>query len=232
MKRMLVTAIAMGLCVSAWAQQNRAAGSQPNTLTSQEKQEGWILLFDGKTLDQWNVTPNLAKVWKVVDGTIKTDAKVGSGTMYTKNEFTNFVLKAEFRADPAINSGIILRNPPPQPPPPPGQKPTPDPGGPGYELQIRDKNPGNYSGGDYLTGSIVNVVKAPADVKILPGQWNTIEATVDGDHFVVIYNGRKVADGHDSKRASGAIGLQLAHPEDATDANIEFRNLKLRPLNK
>ena len=78
----------------------------------------------------------------------------------------------------------------------------------------------------------MNVAKAPADVKILPGQWNTLEATVDGDHFVVIYNGKKVADGHDSKRASGAIGLQLAHPEDATEANIEFRNLKLRPLNK
>ena len=232
MKRMLVTAIAMCLCVSAWAQQNQRAGSQPNTLTSQEKQEGWILLFDGKTLDQWNVTPSLAKVWKVADGTIKTDAKGGSGTMLTKDEFSNFVLKAEFRAHPDINSGIILRSPRPQPAPAPGQKPTPAPGGPGYELQIRDKNPGNYSGGDFLTGSIVNVAKAPADVKILPGQWNTIEATVDGDHFVVIYNGKKVADGHDSKRASGAIGLQLAHPEDATEANIEFRNLKLRPLNK
>ena len=230
MKRLLLSAIAVGLCVSAFAQERRNAAAQANTLTPQEKQEGWTLLFDGKTLEGWNVTPNLAKVWKVENGAIKTDAKAGSGTMYTNKEYTNFALRAEFRADPQINSGIILRQPLPQPPPPAGQKPTPPPGGAGYELQIRDKNPGNYSGGDYLTGSIVNVAKAPADVKILPGQWNTIEATVDGDHFVVVYNGKKVADGRDARRSSGTIGLQLAHPEDATDANIEFRNLKIKPL--
>ena len=40
-------------------------------------------------------------------------------------------------------------------------------------------------------------------MKIIPNQWNTIEATVDGDHFVVVFNGKKVADGHDAKRASG-----------------------------
>ncbi len=232
MKRLFLIALAVCASASVLAQSTHNSASQPNTLTAQEKKEGWVLLFDGKTLDGWNVTPNLAKVWKVVDGAIKTDAKAGSGTMYTKTEYTNFVVRAEFRADSAINSGIILRQPPAQPAPPPGQKPTPPPGGPGYELQIRDKNPGNYSGGDFLTGSIVGVVKAPADVKILPGQWNTVEATVDGDHFVVVYNGKKVADGHDARRSSGTIGLQLAHPEDATDANIEFRNLKLRELKK
>jgi hypothetical protein len=230
MKRMLVASMTVCLCISAWAQSDHRSESQPNTLTAQEKQEGWVLLFDGKTLDQWNVTPTLAKVWRVVDGTIKTDAKAGGGTLLTKQEFSNFVLKVEFRAHPDINSGIMLRNPSPQPPPAAGQKPTPPPGGPGYELQIRDRNPGNYSSGDFLTGSVVGVGKAPADVKIIPGQWNTIEATVDGDHFVVIYNGRKVVDGHDSKRASGHLGLQLAHPEDVTHADIEFRNLKVRRL--
>jgi 3-keto-disaccharide hydrolase len=232
MKRLFLIALAVCASATLVAQSTHNSAAQPNTLTAQEKQEGWVLLFDGKTLDQWNVTPTLGKVWKVVDGTIKTDAKAGSGTVLTKEEYSNFVIKAEFRAHPDINSGIILRSPRPQPAPPAGQKPTPAPGGPGYELQIRDKNPGNYSGGDFLTGSIVNVAKAPADVKILQGQWNTIEATVDGDHFVVMYNGKQVADGHDAKRASGAIGLQLAHPEDATEANIEFRNLKLKKLGK
>ena len=233
MKRMLVMAMAACLCASAaWAQDGHKSGGQPNTLTSQEKQEGWTMLFDGKTMDQWDVTPALAKVWSVVDGTIKCDASGAGGTLLTKEDFTNFVVKAEFRAHPNVNSGIILRDRRPGPVPAPGQKPTPAPGAPGYEVQIRDKNPGHYSGGDYLTGSLVNIAHAPADATIIPGQWNTLEATANGDHFVIIYNGKQVVDTHDSKRAAGAIGLQLAHPEDARDATIEFRNLKVRRLDK
>ena len=224
MKRLFFAALTVCLSASVMAQSGNRAGGRPNTLTDQEKKDGWVLLFDGKTLDQFNVTPNLAKVFNVVDGAIKTDAKAGGGTMYTKEKFSNFILKAEFRAHPDINSGIILRQPDPVAR---GEKPV---GGSGYELQIRDRNPGNYTGGDFLTGSIVGVAKAPADVKIIPGQWNTIEATVDGDHFVVKYNGKVVADGHDARRSSGTIGLQLAHPEDVTNADIEFRNLKVKKL--
>ena len=211
----------MTLSVAVWAQNGSGAA---NTLTAQEQKEGWILLFDGKTLDKWNVTPALAKVWKVSDGAIKADLSDAGGTMFTKDTFDNFVLRVEFRAHPDINSGIILRQPAPVPA---GQKPV---GGPGYELQIRDRNPGNYSSGDFLTGSVVNVSKAPHDVKIIPNQWNTIEATVNGDHFVVMFNGKKVADGRDARRASGHIGLQLAHPEDVRHAMLEFRSIKVRRL--
>lgn len=218
----------IGLSVTAWAQNGNRTGGQPNALTSQEQKEGWILLFDGKSLDKWNVTQALAKVWKVSGGAIKADLSDQGGTLLTKDTFDNFVLRAEFRAHPDINSGIILRQPSPQPPPAAGEKPVRET--PGYELQIRDRNPGNYSSGDFLTGSVVNVSKAPHDVKIIPNAWNTIEATVDGDHFVVVFNGKKVADGHDSKRASGHIGLQLAHPEDVRHASLEFRNLKVKRL--
>lgn len=216
------------LAVTVSAQ--NGSGNTPNALTAQEQKDGWILLFDGKTLDKWNVTPALAKVWKVSDGAIKADLSDAGGTLLTKETFDNFVLRAEFRAHPDINSGIILRSPAPRPAPPAGQKPTPDPGGPGYELQIRDRNPGNYSSGDFLTGSVVNVSKASHDVKIIPNQWNTIEATVNGDHFVVMFNGKKVADGRDARRASGHIGLQLAHPEDVRHAMLEFRNIKIKRL--
>ncbi|HTG89112.1 MAG TPA: DUF1080 domain-containing protein [Vicinamibacterales bacterium] len=218
------------LGASVWAQNGNRASGHANMLTAQEQKEGWMLLFDGKTLDKWNVTPELAKVWKVVDGTIKADMSGAGGTMLTKDSFDNFALKVEFRAHPDINSGIMLRNPPPRPAPAPGEKPAPPAGGPGYELQIRDRNPGNYSSGDFLTGSVVNVGKAPHDAKIIPNEWNTMDVTVDKDHFVVLFNGRKVVDANDSKRASGHIGLQLAHPEDVRHANIEFRNLKVRRL--
>lgn len=223
---MLAGVVLVCLGSSVWAQ-NGANAPRPNTLTAQEQKEGWMLLFDGSTLDKWDVTPELAKVWKVVDGTIKADLSDAGGTLLTKEEFDNFVVKVEFRAHPDINSGIMLRNPPRGTKPANGEKPVP-----GYELQIRDRNPGNYSSGDFLTGSVVNVGKAPHDVKIVPNQWNTIEATVNGDHFVVIFNGRQVVDGHDSRRASGALGLQLAHPEDVRHASLEFRNLKVRRLKK
>ena len=222
---MLAAAAAVYLSASVLAQNGNRMVGQPNALTPQEQQEGWMLLFDGKTLDKWNVTPALAKVFKVSDGAIKADLSDAGGTMLTKDTFDNFVLKVEVRAHPDINSGIILRSPAPGSAPAAGEKPVP-----GYELQIRDRNPGNYSSGDFLTGSVVNVSKAPHDVKIIPNQWNTIEATVNGDHFVVVFNGKKVADGHDKRRASGHIGLQLAHPEDVRHASLEFRNIKIKRL--
>jgi hypothetical protein len=226
MRRALVLTVgAAAVCLSISARAQNGEGSAANTLTKQEQQQGWMLLFDGKTLDKWNVTPALAKVFKVSDGAIKADLSDAGGTMLTKDSFDNFVLKVEVRAHPDINSGIILRSPPPRDASAAGEKQTP-----GYELQIRDRNPGNYSSGDFLTGSVVNVSKAPHDVKIIPNQWNTIEATVDRDHFVVVFNGKKVADGRDSRRASGHIGLQLAHPEDVRHASLEFRNLKIRRL--
>ena len=46
------------------------AGQEPNTLTPEEKADGWVLLFDGQTLDGWkdyNGT-TLTQPWHVVDG--------------------------------------------------------------------------------------------------------------------------------------------------------------------
>ncbi len=124
----------------------------------------------------------------------------------------------------------MLRNPRPHPAPPGEAKGKKKGGGQGYEVQIRDKDPGHYTGGSYLTASLVNVQKAPADAKIRNGEWNTFDITADGDHFVIVYNGQKVVDAHDSKLANGAIGLQWAHPEDAPGTKIEFRNIRVKRL--
>ena len=90
---MLAAASTVWLSASVWAQ-NGAAG-HANMLTPQEQKEGWVLLFDGKTLDKWNVTPALAKVWKVVDGTIKADLSDAGGTMLPRRASTQ--LRAESR---------------------------------------------------------------------------------------------------------------------------------------
>jgi hypothetical protein len=145
--------------------------------------------------------------------------------MLSKDSFDNFVIKAEFRTGPTSTRASSARRAAPDR----GRRrreARADPGGPGYELQIRDKNPGNYTGGRFLTGSIVDVVKAPHDAKILPNQWNTLEATVTGDHFVVVFNGKKVADGHDAKRLlDTSVSNWLTR--GARDTPIEFRNIKI-----
>lgn len=192
----------------------------PNRLTGKEKAEGWKLLFDGKSLDQWDLSTSPKAEWKAVDGAVVTESKQG-GTLLSKEDFANFELKVEFRTTDNVNSGVMLRNPRPD-----ASKKNSE----GYEVQIRDKNPGHYTGGSYLTGSLVNVEKAPADVKIVSGQWMSLDITADGDHFVILYNGRKVVDAHDTKLANGAIGLQWAHPEDAPGTKVEFRNIKVRRL--
>ncbi len=226
MKRML----AMFTVLAVWVALAAPPGAAPNTLTAKEKAEGWILLFDGKTLDNWDPNTNPNGAWKVVDGTIMTDSPRGT-TLLTKEDFANFELRLEFRTTDNVNSGVMLRNPRPHPAPPgeaKGKKK--GGGGQGYEVQIRDKDPGHYTGGSYLTASLVNVQKAPADAKIRNGEWNTFDITADGDHFIIIYNGKKVVDAHDSKLTNGAIGLQWAHPEDAPGTKIEFRNIRVKRL--
>ncbi len=196
----------------AAAQQSTA----PNTLTPAEQKEGFELLFDGKSLDKFIVPADQTKVWRVVNGVIRNEQAAPGATILTKEDFGNFVVRAEFRAHPSVNSALMLRQGRPQPA--------------GYELQIRDKLLTDRTGGSYLTGSIVNVQNAPEGTRIVPGQWNTFEATLNGDHIVVLYNGAKVVDVRDGRRTTGAIGLQSAHPEDPAGAFIEFRNLKIKRL--
>jgi len=187
-----------------------------NTLSAAEQKDGFELLFDGKSLDKFVVPPDQAAVWKVVNGVIRNEQAAPGATILTKEDFGNFVVRAEFRAHPGVNSALMLRQGRPQPA--------------GYELQIRDKLLTDRTGGSFLTGSIVNVQNAPEGTRIVPGQWNTFEATLDGDHIVVLYNGAKVVDVRDSRRATGAIGLQSAHPEDPAGAFIEFRNVRIKRL--
>ena len=197
---------------TAAAQQSGA----PNALTAAEQKDGFELLFDGKSLDKFIVPADQVKVWRVVDGVIRNEQAAPGATILTKEDFGNFVIRAEFRAHPAVNSALMLRQGRPQPA--------------GYELQIRDKVLTDRTGGEYLTGGIVNVAHAPDGTKIVPNQWNTVEATLTGDHIVVLYNGAKVVDVHDARRATGAIGLQSAHPEDPAGAFIEFRNIRIKRL--
>jgi len=213
MPRIFVAGLLVAMAAAVTFAQNRESA---NTLTPQEKTEGFELLFDGKELSTFDVPPGQEKVWRAVNGVIRNEQAAPGATLLTKEDFANFVLKAEFRAHPSVNSAVMLRQGRPQPA--------------GYELQIRDKLLTDRTGGSFLTGSIVNVQNAPEGTRIIPGQWNSFHVTMNGDRILVLYNGNKVIDVRDSRRATGAVGLQSAHPEDPAGAFVEFRNLKIKRL--
>ena len=174
-------------------------------------QDGWKSLFDGKTLNGWEGRPTFAPESKG-DWTVKDGAIVCGGTkpswLSSKEHFSDFQLKLEFRGAENVNSGVFLRS-----------QEAGQPHQTGYELQIWDYQPAGF-----LTGSLVGSVKAgPAKVK--GGEWNTFDITAKGDHFVVLLNGKKVLDAKDAKHKEGVIGFQCQ-----LDQKIEFRKIQIKAL--
>jgi hypothetical protein len=80
----------------------------PNQLTLQEKAEGFMLLFDGKSLDGWRTRnePTARAGWQVVDGTIML-VQPGGGDLITKGRFGDIDLRLEFKVSSGANSGIF-----------------------------------------------------------------------------------------------------------------------------
>src|SRR6266545_1842982 len=178
-----------GLVVAFMALAGFACGQgSPNTLTKQEANRGWILLFDGKSLNGWE--PHGEGDWKAAEGAI-----VCGGTMPswlgTIGAYSDYVLKLEFKGPEKVNSGVFLRS-----------SKEGQPHITGYELQIWDYQPAGFN-----TGSLVGTAKA-VPVKIRPDQWNQYEITAEGDHSVIVLNGQTTLDVRDSKHASGVIGFQ------------------------
>ena len=91
--------LAIGLTVSGCSQQ-----------MSGQADAGWITLFDGSNLDNWNPIGNAN--WRLIDGVVQADK--GTGHLVSKNSYTDFQIRAEFWVDSDANSGIFIRCADPQ----------------------------------------------------------------------------------------------------------------------
>lgn len=123
LKQILVAAVAAAV-VSC--NNNSAPADQPtdttttttvNTITDQEKADGWQLLFDGKSLAGWHKYGGqpVGAAWMVKDSSIYLDASSkedwqikGGGDIVTDDEYDNFHLKLEWKVDTGANSGVII----------------------------------------------------------------------------------------------------------------------------
>jgi hypothetical protein len=165
-----------------------AAANEPNTLTAQEKKDGWKLLFDGKTLDGWRGWKQQGPPdgWKVVDGALTRVAKAGD--LITADQYASFVFTFEWRIATNGNSGVFFH-----------VAEAPDLAntfttGPEYQLLDNDghpdaKNgPDRFAGGNYALHPPVNAVPKPI------GEWNQSRILVRGPHVEHWLNGVKVVE--------------------------------------
>jgi hypothetical protein len=185
--------------------------SYGQTTASPKESQGWITLFDGRSLKGW--TPEQGAKWRVSAGVLVGDAGE-DGWLRSNRQFGNFLLRIEYRDSPKGNSGVFLRAT--------RESNLGDPSNPAgsYELQINNEDE------KWATGSIENFIQRLVAVNPAPDQWHAYDVEVRGDHIVATLDGTKVLDGRDAKYRAGYIGLQ--HHKDN---KIEFRNIMVKPLN-
>ena len=80
-----------------------------NELTAQEKKEGFVLLFDGKSLKNFKgyKRDDVPKGWTVKDGEITYTPGIDGGDLSTLEEYEDFDLRVDFKMNEHGNSGII-----------------------------------------------------------------------------------------------------------------------------
>ena len=211
-------------------------------LSEEEAADGLEVLFDGTSMHKW--TGNTTN-YVPVDGTIYVTAQYGgSGNLYTKKEYGDFVLRFEFAFDrEGVNNGIGIRTPMGV-----------DAAYHGMEIQVLDHDAPIYKNLRVYQqhGSVYGIIPAKR-VKFPPlGTWNVEEIRAVGDRITVTVNGEVILDGDirqacqghnvapdggknnpytvDHKNhpglfnASGHIGL-LGH-----GAGIKFRNIRIKEL--
>lgn len=214
-----------GLAALAVACGALAAGA---ATAADDDEAGFEVLFDGKNLDKWQLVNKHGDGYLVKDGTIVCPA-TGGGNLFTKKEYSNFILRFEYRVSPGGNNGIGLRAPLEG-----------NAAFDGMESQVLDDDAPQYANlepGQYH-GSIYKVLPAKRGAPKKAGEWNTEEIVCDGPHIKVTVNGKVTVEGNIEevkdektlkehpglKRTTGHIGL-LGHA-----THVEFRNLRVKPL--
>jgi hypothetical protein len=174
--------------------------------------EGWVVVFDGKSLDNFNKVGDAN--WRIEDGAVVADK--GVGFLVTKNPYSDFQLRVEFWADDDVNSGIYMRC----------ADPDKIMDTTCYEANIYDKRPDPT----YGTGGIVHLAKVDPMPKA-GGKWNTYEITAKGPELTVILNGQTTVQGaKDDKLKSGPIALQYGASVVKDKGVIKFRKVEVKPL--
>src|SRR5262245_18872978 len=157
------------------------APAADNELTDKEKDDGWLLLFDGKTLDGWMTSSEKPSNRPVEDGCINPH-ECGGYMMVHEKKWGNYVLSLAFKISKGCNSGIFVRTYSLKP------RPGKDVGFNGLEVAVDDTKGAGY----HDTGAIYDLVKPSKNAMKPVGEWNHIVITSDKNLITVELNGYKV----------------------------------------
>ena len=216
----LVSALSTSFVAAAKpASAKKAPEQKKNTLTAEEKKQGFILMFDGKSLKGWKMNEN-PKSAHVKGGHIITKGQrghlyyVGDGK---KNQFKNMELRAKVKIHPSSNSGIYINIK------------WHDKGWPlaqGYEAQVCSN--------DYRdpkkTGSVYGFLNLGKSA-VPDGQWFDYTVKVEGRTVTTMLNGKVAAKytepkGKPTRLKGGYIALQCHDPK----STVEYHTVRVRKL--
>lgn len=192
-------------------------------------ESGFVSLFDGKSLAGWKLVGGKGPGYVVESGVIVCPAD-GGGNLLSEREYSNYVLRFEYRMEPGGNNGVGVRAPL-----------SGDVAYQGIEIQILDDQHEKYKGHikpEQHTGSIYDVVPARTGYQRPAGEWNEEEITADGRHIRIRLNGSVIIDWNldlvqepavlkkhpGLARTMGRVGF-LGH-----GTRVEFRNIRIREL--
>jgi len=194
--------------------------------------QGWITLFDGKSLDAFQKPA--ADKWKVVDGVLTWEK--GCGNIWTKDKFGDFILDVEFKCEKNTNSGVFLRSDV-------GEKNWLQGS---FEIQVAAP-PGDGKANKHSTGALYDCLAPSVFAEKPVGEWNHMVITFKGNNLKIVLNDKPIIDANldDWKDAGmnpdgtknkfktaykdmvkvGYLGLQ------DHGAPVYYRSVKVKPLN-
>ena len=200
-------------------------------------EQGFVSLFDGKTLDGWWRQDKAPKFhvggkWEVVDGVMigQQDPPNKGGFLATKDKYQDFIFRCEINLDYPSDTGIFLRM-----------------GDDGLSHQVTlDNRPDGQFGKIYLPWTQSMVHDSPEGIKSFKqNEWNDVKVRIEGEPSRIRFwlNGDLVTDFQHTAETtkgvptSGYIALQV-HPTVENLKHFEkgnkvrYRNIRIHELKK
>jgi hypothetical protein len=202
--------------------------TEANDILRKQSNAGFVDVFNGKDFTGW---AGPIDQYEIKDGAIVCRPKKG-GTIFTKDEYADFVARVEFKLPPAGNNGLAIRYP--------------GSGDTAYlgmcEIQVLDDTAKQYAMLDprQYNGSAYGMTPAHRGYLRPLGEWNFEEVTVKGPTIKVELNGTQILDTDLSKVTE--YMANKAHPgKDRTSGSfgfaghndpVAFRNIQIKKLDQ